>query len=417
MPTAPTSTTCRCSPCPTRCPSSPSPAGSSHHTFTEHYATLRGALDLHRRCWRRSLREGGAGVLATVHRAMPRRGPARRSTSPAASSGAPIPPAWRRTRAGAVEGGPRVHGRRGRTACGDSARVRLGADVEAVVVAGHRLPPPRARGAAVRAGPRRGLPRAVPRAVGTRGDAGAGRRAPRGGRSRAGARPASVEHALDRLGAASGRAAYRVLADRPPRGRERRAPVLGRRGRAAARSADRWSAASTVSSTRWSPTDGRRRRAGRRLRCVARLVTGPRIGRSRAKSDLVALRQPSGRPRRPGLDVLDPGARRRPARPPGLLAGMPTTWAPPTSWRRSSVRCSRTTSGSPGTWSTACARTWPTAAARVRPRRSCASTGTRWLPPRPHPRAHRVATHAPGSTCWPSPSRSSCTTRGAGPRP
>jgi PucR family transcriptional regulator, purine catabolism regulatory protein len=44
----------------------------SHHTFEEHYATLRGALQLHRQVLAAVVAEGGVdGVLATVGRAMP----------------------------------------------------------------------------------------------------------------------------------------------------------------------------------------------------------------------------------------------------------------------------------------------------------------------------------------------------------
>jgi PucR family transcriptional regulator, purine catabolism regulatory protein len=109
----------------------------SHHTFAEHFATLRAAVDLHRQVLHAVVSElGTAGVLETVGRAMPRvallafdhvgRELARHD--PAGLVGDHVEQQW-----AAATDGVRV------TAVDDlvvtSNPVRLGPDVEAVVVA------------------------------------------------------------------------------------------------------------------------------------------------------------------------------------------------------------------------------------------------------------------------------------------
>jgi purine catabolism regulator len=115
----------------------------AHHTFAEHYATLRGAVDLHRQVLAAVLgAQGVPGVLATVGRAMPevavlafdyagrelgRHDPEGRVTELAE-------PIWAELRRHAEAAGWSTHTAtvEGRTVT--SAPVRLGPDVEAVVV-------------------------------------------------------------------------------------------------------------------------------------------------------------------------------------------------------------------------------------------------------------------------------------------
>jgi PucR family transcriptional regulator, purine catabolism regulatory protein len=109
----------------------------SHHTFAEHFATLRAAVDLHRQVLNAVVSElGTAGVLETVGRAMPRAallafdhvGRELARHDPAGLVGDHVEERW-----AAATDGVRV------TAVDDlvvtSTPVRLGPDVEAVVVA------------------------------------------------------------------------------------------------------------------------------------------------------------------------------------------------------------------------------------------------------------------------------------------